>query len=424
VLRAALPKVRIAYGGVYPSYAAEATLQECPAIDVVVRGEAEQTVIELVAAWEQELALDWVDGITWRDGDIIKTNRSRLPIQDLDVYRPGWELVDWPGYNLFGMGRSAGMQLSRGCPLTCTYCGQWLFWKKWRHRSPQNFVAELTTLAKSYGAQIVWLADENFAADRQVVHEVLNLLVEADLGLSLNVNMTAADVVRDADLLPLYKAAGVDYVVMGVEALKDEVITSIRKNNPFEISKQAVQLLRQNKIISLVNIIYGLEDESLTTVKTKLKKLYELDPDILNAVYLTPHFWTAAGRATNPQAIIQADQSRWTYRNQVLDTPYLSPAGLFWSVKLTEALFHLRPKALVRLFNDGDWKIRRILRSSLAAGFRVVLAEMVEFWLATAFAPQGSFEGWPCKPNQLAPTRQDRTAAMEDRGKKVASPLV
>jgi anaerobic magnesium-protoporphyrin IX monomethyl ester cyclase len=388
VLRSALPWVRIAYGGIYPAYAAEATLRECPAIDVIVRGEAEQTVLELVTAWEQGTPLDGVDGLTWRDGETIKTNRPRLPIQDLDAYNPGWALVDWPGYKLFGLGRSAGMQFSRGCPLTCTYCGQWLFWRKWRHRSPQNFVGELARLAREYGVKIVWLADENFAADRQAAQEVLNLLVQADLDLSLNINMTAADVVRDADLLPLYKAAGVDYVVMGVESLEDQVVTLLRKNNPFQVSKQAVRLLRQHHIISLVNIIYGLEDESLATVKTKLKKLYELDPDILNAVYLTPHFWTTMGRATHPDHIIQSDQSRWTYRNQVINTPHLSPGNLFWSVKLTEALFHLRPIALARLFWGGDNTVRRILRSSLAVGLRVVLAEISEFWFATTFSPQ------------------------------------
>ncbi len=248
VLREVFPNLRIAYGGVYPSYAAESTLQECPAIDVVVRGEAEQTVVELVAAWEKGIPLDGVEGITWRDGVVIKMNRSRLPSQNLDTYRPGWELVDWPGYKLFGLGRSAGIQFSRGCPLTCTYCGQWLFWKRWRYRSPHNLVGELITLARRYGVKIVWLADENFAADREVIQEVLNLLVEADLGLSLNVNITAADVVRDADLLPLYKAAGIDYVVMGVESLEDEVVTSVRKNNPYHVSRRAVQLLRQNKI--------------------------------------------------------------------------------------------------------------------------------------------------------------------------------
>lgn len=384
VLREAFPAIQIIYGGVYPTYAAESTLRECPAIDVVVRGEGEQTVLELLAAREQGRSLAGVSGITWRDGPCITSNRPRSPIQNLDAYRPGWELVDWPGYKLFNMGRSAGMQFSRGCPLTCTFCGQWMFWKKWRHRSPQNLVAELATLARQYGVKIVWFADENFAAGRQDVREVLARLVEADLGLSLNINMTAADVVRDADLLPLYKAAGVDYVVMGLESFENETITAIRKNNPFQVSKQAVRLLRQNHIISLVNLIYGLEAENRATVKTKLEKLYELDPDILNAVYLTPHFWTAAGRVTPPETIIQTDQARWTYRNQVIAAPQLTPAALFGWVKLTEVLFHLRPKALVRLVRGGDWKIRRILRASLVVGFRVVLAEIDEFLWATS----------------------------------------
>jgi anaerobic magnesium-protoporphyrin IX monomethyl ester cyclase len=89
--------------------------------------------------------------------------------------------------------------------------------------------------------------------------------------------------------------------------------------------------------------------------------------------------------------IIQADQRRWTYRNQVIATPRLSPGSLFWSVKLTEALFHLRPKAWGRLFWGGDGKVRQILRASLAAGFRVVLAEIGEFYFSTRFSPQGSF---------------------------------
>src|SRR5262249_20288370 len=200
---------------------------------------------------------------------------------------------------LFGVGRSAGIQLSRGCPLSCTYCGQWMFWRRWRHRSPANFVAQLRTLAERYGVKIVWLADENFAADRAVVRDVLERLVAADLGLSLNVNMTAADVVRDADRLSLYKAAGVDYVVMGVEAVDDAVVASVRKNNPFAVSKAAVAALRRNGIVSLVNIIYGLEDERPATLWRKFRGVLELDPDVFNAVYLTPHHWTPVGRATD-----------------------------------------------------------------------------------------------------------------------------
>ncbi|HEX9333512.1 MAG TPA: radical SAM protein, partial [Anaerolineales bacterium] len=342
--------------------------------------------------WEQKNDLSYVDGVTWRDEDRIVVNRSRTPIKNLDEYRPGWELVDWSHYSMFGFKNAGGLQFSRGCTLTCTYCGQWMFWKKWRHRSPENVLEQLKILANQYGVKIVWFADENFAADREVAKRILELIAEANLGLSLNLNMTAADVVRDADLIPLYKRAGVDYIVMGIETLKDEVVTSIRKNNPFEISKEAVHLLRENNIVSLTNIIYGLEEESWKTIIEKFKGLLELDSDILNAMYLTPHFWTAQGKSTDPYQVIQTDLDKWSYRNQVLATRYLKPLELFLGVKLTEILFHLRPKALKRLLIGKDRRYLQIMRHSMWIGIKVVLAEIFEFFFETKFSPQGSMK--------------------------------
>jgi anaerobic magnesium-protoporphyrin IX monomethyl ester cyclase len=398
-LRAALPSSTIVYGGVYSSYASETVLQEHPAVDIVVRGEGEETVVELADALERDRhRLEMVRGITWRDGDCIRTNPVRSPLADLDRFRPGWELVDWDAYRLFGLGRSAGMQLSRGCPLRCTYCGQWGFWKRWRHRSAANFVGELERLALDYGVRVVWLADENFAADRELAREVLERLVARDLKLSLNLNMTAADVVRDADLLPLYKRAGVDNVVMGVESLDDAVVRDVHKNNPFAVSVEAVRLLRANGIVSLVNIIYGLEDESWATVWRTFGRLLRLDADVLNAVYLTPHFWTPAGRGVRLEQVIQPDLARYTYRNQVLHTPGLSPGRLFLAVKLTEALYHLRPRGLARLFTGPGGRFRRILRSYLATGVRVCLAEVVEFLFRTRFVAPGELTHIPGYP--------------------------
>lgn len=385
-----LPHIRVVYGGVYPSYADRVVMAECEEIDAVVRGEGEQTIVGLLRTWEQTDDLRYVDGITWRNGEEIIVNRSRTPIKNLDEYRPGWELVDWTRYSMFGFKQAAGLQFSRGCTLTCVYCGQWMFWKKWRHRSPENVVEQLKILANQYGVKIVWFADENFAADREVAKRILELIVEANLGLSLNLNMTAADVVRDGDLIPLYKRAGVDYIVMGIETLKDEVVTNIRKNNPFEISKEAVRLLRENNIVSLTNIIYGLEEESWKTIFEKFKGLLELDSDILNAMYLTPHFWTAQGKATQAYDVIQIDQDKWSYRNQVLATRHLPPLELFLGVKLTEVLFHLRPKALKRLLFAADKRYLLIMRHSMWVGIKVILAEIFEFFFETKFSPQGS----------------------------------
>ncbi len=394
-IKETFPSIKIIYGGVYPSYADQGILRECSEIDFIVRGEGEQTIVELIHAIESKTSLEKVDGITWRNGHQIVANRSRAPIQNLDAYRLGWELLDWSLYKMFGFHRAAGLQFSRGCPLTCSYCGQWMFWKKWRHRSPKNIVENLKTLKNDYGVDYVWFADENFSADKDTVKRLLELIIESKLDLSLNINMTAADVVRDADIISLYKAVGIDYIVMGVESLKDNVIVNIRKNNPFEISKEAVRLLRQNNILSLTNIIYGLEEESWETMHEKFKGMLELDSDILNAMYLTPHFWTSQGKTIKPNDVIQSDLNKWSYRNQVIATPKLRPLELFVGVKLTEALFHLRPKALQRIFFGMDKRYLKIMRSSMWAGIRVVIAEILEFIFQTKFIPQGSLEKLP-----------------------------
>lgn len=401
------PDIYIIYGGVYPSYAYQSIMNEVAEIDVIVRGEGERTIVELLSKWEETDNLEDVLGIVWRQPGKVIVNRQQQAIQDLDIYRPGWELLDWQNYKMFGFDHAAGLQFSRGCTLTCTYCGQWMFWKKWRHRSPQNVVENMRLLKEKYGVKLIWFADENFSAERNLARDLLQRIVDANLSLSLNLNMTAADVIRDADLLPLYKQAGVDYIVMGVESLKDNVIVDIRKNNPFSVSKEAVRLLRENDIISLTNIIYGLEDESWKTLFEKFKGMLELDSDILNAMYLTPHFWTADGKSTDPATVIQPDMAKWSYRSQVIATPYLKPFELFWGVKLTEGLFHLRPKAIWRYFFHKNARYTQIMRDSIRTGIRVVLAEVWEFLFETKFVGQGSFshlygvDGFQKEPTRL-----------------------
>jgi anaerobic magnesium-protoporphyrin IX monomethyl ester cyclase len=140
-IKAKLPHVITIYGGVHPTYHYRAILAQHPEVDIVVRGEGEATVLELIQTLAQQydhlsyhshhFDLSQVRGIAWRKGDTVGMTSPRMPIQHLDNYRIGWELIDdWDRYHAFGLGRAAVVQFSRGCPHTCTYCGQWMFWKR------------------------------------------------------------------------------------------------------------------------------------------------------------------------------------------------------------------------------------------------------------------------------------------------------
>jgi anaerobic magnesium-protoporphyrin IX monomethyl ester cyclase len=192
---------------------------------------------------------------------------------------------------------------------------------------------------------------------------------------------------------------------MGVESLEDEIVDRVRKNNPFAVSREAARLLRRHGIVGLMNIIYGLECETPRSLWRTFRRILLLDPDILNAVYITPHHWTREGRDTTSAQVIQMDQRYWTYRNQVVATPGLKPWMLFLAVKATEALFHLRPRALWRVMAGPDWRYRKILRAYLWAGTKVWIAEVHEFIAKVRFARPGSLAtipGFPPRPRRQA----------------------
>ena len=111
-----------------------------------------------------------------------------------------------------------------------------------------------------------------------------------------------------------------------------------------------------------------------------------------------PHFWTSDGRKTDPAKIIQKDLSKWSYRNQVIAVEKMSPLALFAGVKLTEALFHLRRKAIKRFLFPGDKNYAKIYRRSIWAGMKVFFAEIIEFIFEVRFSPRGSIQRIPGQP--------------------------
>ena len=151
-LKAALPGIVTVYGGVHPTYHARDILAQHPEVDVIVSGgggdggrAGRGAGPRGFSAWP----LSGVAGIAWRPAGQVVLNPARAPLAHLDAYPIAWDLVDdWDRYRAFGLGRAAVMQFSCGCPHSCTYCGQWMFWRRWRYRDVTRFVDELEWLRR------------------------------------------------------------------------------------------------------------------------------------------------------------------------------------------------------------------------------------------------------------------------------------
>jgi anaerobic magnesium-protoporphyrin IX monomethyl ester cyclase len=377
-MKARLPHVALVYGGVYPTYHGEEILAREAAIDIIVRGEGEHTAACLAEALGQGGDLADVPGLFYRDGaGIILTTRPAEMIADLDARRVGWELIEnWDLYRCWGMGRSAVVQFSRGCPHQCTYCGQRGFWTKWRYRDPAKIVAEIVWLHRERGVNFIDLADENPTSSKRIWRDFLEALAAEKLPVKLFATIRAPDIVRDADILHLYKGAGIDCVLMGMETTDPATIAQIRKGSTVRDDFEAIRLLRRHGILSMVGHIVGFEQETFRDYWRALRQLIAYDPDLLNAMYVTPHRWTAFYRESMAREVIEPDQERWDYRHQILGTPHLRPWQVLALVKLTEIAIHLRPRALWRLLVYADPGQRRAFRWCIGHASRVWFEEL------------------------------------------------
>jgi len=374
------PLIFIIYGGVYPTYHWQDILNESDDIDFIVRGEGEQTAINLIAALERNQDLHGIAGIAFRSGGAPFATIPAPMLQNLDDYRIGWELIDFKDYSYWGGKRAVVMQFSRGCPHLCTYCGQRGFWTKWRYRDPKKLAKEIAWLHREHGVELINFADENPTSSRRAWKGFLEALIAENLPDLIMIGSTRADdIVRDKDILHLYKKAGVLRFLMGIENTDENTLKAIRKGGSTTKDKEAIQLLRQHNIISLCTWAVGFEEETDADYWRGYLQLLSYDPDQMMSIYATPHRWTPFFNASKHRKIIREDLRKWDYKHQVLATTKVPPWRIFLWVKIIEVLIQLRPKALRRVLFHPDKSIRHGMRWYTKMGRRVWLGEVWEF---------------------------------------------
>ncbi|MCX6927884.1 MAG: magnesium-protoporphyrin IX monomethyl ester anaerobic oxidative cyclase [Verrucomicrobia bacterium] len=395
-VRAALPHAWVIYGGVYPTYHWADIMEQELAIDFIVRGEGEETVVRLVAALEQTQPLEEVRGIVFREGTVPAPGRvaegrsfgdaparATPPapvIGDLDTHRVGWELIDHSRYSYWGNRRAVVVQFSRGCPHHCHYCGQRGFWRTWRHRDPVRFAADLARLHREHGVEVINFADENPSASRTAWQAFLEALIAQKVPLILVGSTRANDIVRDADLLHLYKQAGVARFLLGIESTDENTLQAIRKGSTQAIDREAIRLLRKHGIISMTGWVAGFAQETDRDYWRTLRQIVAYDPDQIQALYATPHRWTPFAQQAANRRVIQTDLSRWDYKHQVLESKHVPNWRVLLWVKVIEAVSQLRPKSLFRLLAHPDPGFRAAMRWYYRIGRRVWPYELRQ-WL-------------------------------------------
>lgn len=385
-IKAVDQKILVIYGGVFPTYHWQDVLSATDAFDMIVRGEGEVTAVTLMDALQTGTPLSAVNGIAYRDEDgRTKVTAPAQAIANLDSCRVGWELIDHDRYSYWGGKKAVVMQFSRGCPHLCNYCGQRGFWTRWRHRDPVLFAREIANLHRQHGVELINLADENPTSSRKAWRAFLDAMIAENVPVLIVGSTRADDIVRDADILHLYRRAGVIRWLIGMENTDEATLALIRKGGGTATDRQAIQLLRQHSILSMATWVVGFEEDRPKDLWRGFRQLLSYDPDQIQALYVTPHRWTPFFRIAKERRVIQGDVRKWDYKHQVLAMAHLRPWMLFFYVKAIELAIQGRPKALSRLLFHSDPEQRKSMRWYTKMGRRVWLREIFQFLFRDRF---------------------------------------
>jgi len=287
-----------------------------PEVDLVVRGEAETTIIEVMDALNEDAgdladgpsgtrrftSPTWGDilGLSYRngDGEIVHNELRPLP-KDIDG-------IPWPAYDLFKIDRYTNLQpitdgldphartytivTSRGCPYQCIYCSKPVTGHTWRARKPAEVVKEWAYLAREMGAKEIGVTDDVWNLNLDRAKEICRLLIAE--GLTdvpwVTVHGMRADS-TDRELFDLMKQAGCKRVGFGVESGNQAVLDYIKKKQTVEDVRQAFHHARAAGLQTMGFFIFGLPTETGETMDQTIDLALELDPDLANFMIAAPY---------------------------------------------------------------------------------------------------------------------------------------
>lgn len=267
-VRQARPEAIIALGGPHVSFVPDRSLTECPEADLVVRGEAEETLLELADVLEKDWSLHSVRGITFRENGETVSTPPRPLIKDLDgLPQPAWDLLPIARYRV--LEGKVGVLSSRGCPYGCVFCvGQRMVGHKGRFRSPEKVVEEMQWLALR-GFSSIGIDDDLFTLKKSHALGVCGELLSRKLPITWHA-FARVDTVTP-ELLRAMSQAGCTDLLYGVESGSQEVLDKIGKGITLEQVRKAVRMGREAGIRVFASFVLGLPGETKRSLRATVQ---------------------------------------------------------------------------------------------------------------------------------------------------------
>ncbi|MBN1788107.1 MAG: cobalamin-dependent protein [Sedimentisphaerales bacterium] len=248
--------------------------------DVIVMGEGEETIVELLGAVGKKSSLSQIKGIAFRDGDKVVVNERRELIEDIDS-------ISWPAYELFPMDYYRLMRAphskktdfvarllsGRGCKFKCNFC--YRMDKGFRPRSSEAIIEEIFFLKKTYGITYIAFGDELLMSSEERVTELCESFIKSNVDVRWCCNGRLNYAVKD--VLELMKRSGCVFINYGIEAMDDAVLKNMNKALTVKQIIRGIEATLSSGVSPGYNIIFGNIGDSADTLRKGVEFLLKYD---------------------------------------------------------------------------------------------------------------------------------------------------
>lgn len=344
--------IPIVFGGAHPTFLPEEALDYG---DYVVRGEGEETLLELIKALEENGPLMEIKGLSYRLNGRKIHNPDRGLCQDLDLL-PVPKLSLIKGYKpASGFIRKSIVPVitSRGCPFHCKFCSVTpMFGKKYRFRSSQLIIDEI----KKYRESHIFFYDDNFTANKKRTKELLKMMIDQNAVPISWSGQVRVDAANDEEVLKLMKETNCDTLYIGIESVNPKTLEIYHKGQSLEQIIRGVEKIRKAGIRIHGMFVLGSDEDDIKVIRETVKFAKKLKLETVQFMILTPL------PGTETFSRLQANNKILTYEWGLYDAHHVvyNPAMMIPSVLQVETFRAMRKfyswKRVIKHFFKGEWE--------------------------------------------------------------------
>lgn len=323
---------------------------------IVVRGEPEFTVFNLIKSLKEKKDYSKMDGITFiKKGKLIHNKPAAM--FDINLLpMPAYDLMPMDKYHYEIMGdKFCLMESSRGCPFKCNFCLKNMYRDVYKNRDPKKVVAEMKYVRDNYGVKNIFFIDLEFTIRKWDTLALCKEIVAADLGMRFAIQ-ARADKVDDETLMWL-KKAGCVLIHFGVESGDPDILKYTNKMITLEQIEDGVKRTKKAGIETLCFFIFGHEPETREQILKTISFAKKLNPDYASFVVLIPYAGTVIHKPSEGKPFFYTGGSKALsleeleeLRKKAIREFYLRPRYVVGKLKQIRGIDDI--KVLWRGFND------------------------------------------------------------------------